>query len=270
LEVHSEFLRVNPQGKIITTDATPKPREILSPAVVRNGFASFHIVVRSPRPISYFLFVDTYPQKNVFRTAIYKEVFVNRGGEWIPDALKPLRHPNFDVIPDSEAGIPGQTANAYLLDVWVPPEAPFETVRLEVQLKIGDWVIYPMEVRILAARAPSIVRNAKALPEIEQRVDEAVTVPLLAYTGRHGEGPDPTRSPRANGKGQSDLTPPRTVRDVVRRNAEQDMALALLLDSKNLVPAMKQKMEAAAGNGGEWYLGIRDLIYRQLKSRTIP
>ena len=40
LEIHSEFLRVSPQGEILDVDATPKPREILSPAVARNGFAS--------------------------------------------------------------------------------------------------------------------------------------------------------------------------------------------------------------------------------------
>src|SRR5437667_9059574 len=53
VNVYSEFLRVNPRGEILAADATPKPREILSPAVVRNGFASFQIVVRSPRPTSY-------------------------------------------------------------------------------------------------------------------------------------------------------------------------------------------------------------------------
>src|SRR6266404_2871792 len=87
LEVHSEFLRVNPQGEILPVDVDPKPREILSPAVIRNGFASFHIIVRSPRPTSFFLFVDTNPP-NVFRTSIYKEQFVKRGGDWIPDALE--------------------------------------------------------------------------------------------------------------------------------------------------------------------------------------
>src|SRR5438045_7395746 len=68
LEGHSEFLRVNPQGEILAIDATPKPREILSPAVVRNGFVSFHVVVRSPRPESYFLFAGSNPP-DVLRTS---------------------------------------------------------------------------------------------------------------------------------------------------------------------------------------------------------
>jgi len=249
VEVHSEFLRVNPWGEILTVDATPKPREILSPAIVRNGFASFHVVVRSPRPTSYFLLVGANPP-DILRTTFYKEEFVKRGEDWIPDGLRLLRPPNFEAIPDSAAGIPGQTTSVYLLDVWVPPEAPAGTVRLEVQLKAGTWIIYPMEVRVLPARVPAIAGVAAALPEIELRADEAAMAPLLGYMDGHGEG-----SRRAA------VTTPRTVREVVRRNAEQDMALARGLDSKALLPALKERL-APAAMGGEWYLGIRYLIYR--------
>ena len=249
LEVHSEFLRVNPQGEILTVDATPKPREILSPAMARNAFASFHIVVRSPRPVSYFLLAGANPP-GILRTAIYKEQFVKRGEDWIPDALQLLRLPNFEAIPDSGSRIPGQTACAYLLDVWVPPEAPAGRVRLEVQLKIGEWIIYPMEVRVLPARVPAHAGAASKLPEIEQRADEAAMAPLLEYMD--GRGKQPRRAAGAI---------PRTVREVVRRNAEQDMALARSLDSETLVPALKEKL-APAAMGGEWYLGVRDLIYR--------
>jgi hypothetical protein len=263
LEVHSEFLRVNPRGEILATDATLQPREILSPAVVRNGFTSFHIVVRSQKPTSYFLFVSANPP-DVLRPALYKEEFVNRGGDWIPDALQLLRAPNFGAIPDAESGIPGQTACAYLLDVWVPPDAPAEPVRLEVQLKAGSWIIYPMEVRVLSARVPPMARVGAALPEIEQRADQAVTAPLLGFMGRHGEGPGPAHLLRTNEKQRE----PRTVREVIRRNSEQDMALARALDAKTLLPALKQKLPAA-GSGGEWYLGIRDLIYR-LSSNAAP
>src|SRR5437588_11222505 len=83
LEVHSEFLRVNPQGEILSLDKDPKPREILSPALVRNGFTSFHIVVRSDRPASFFLFASANPA-NALQTKIYRVRFVKRGEDWIP------------------------------------------------------------------------------------------------------------------------------------------------------------------------------------------
>ncbi len=259
LEIHSEFLRVDPQGEILTLDRTPNPREILSPAVVRNGFASFHIVVRSENPTSYFLLAGTNPP-DIFRMTLYKEDFVKRDADLIPDTLLPFRPPNFGVIPDGLANIPGQTACAYLLDIWVPGDAPVTTVRLEVNLKVGVWVVLPLEVRILPARVPTL-RNGSLvdLPPLELRADESVLEPLLRYMGPHGEGP------RSAGAGKNTSPPklatPHSIREVIRRNAEQDMALARLIDPKILVPAVKNK-QAASGSGGEWYLGIRDLIYR--------
>jgi hypothetical protein len=257
LEIHSEFLRVNPRGEILPVDATPKPREILSPAVVRNGFASFHIVVRSRRPESYFLFVSTNPP-DVFRTALYKEEFVNRGGSWIPDALTPFRPPNFGAIPDGEASIPDQTACAYLLDVWVPPDVRPGAARLEVQLKVGSWIIYPMEIRVLPARVPELRSDSQQeLPEVEQRADEAASEPFLRLMRGNGEG---------FGTAGKQSKTPQTLREVIRRNAEQDVALASALDAKTVIPALKEKL-AASNGGGEWYLGIRDLVYR-LSSRA--
>jgi hypothetical protein len=257
IEVHTEFQRVNPQGEILTIDATPKPREILSPALVRNGFTSFHVVVRSRRPVSYFLLTGTNPP-DVLKTAFYKEKFVKRGQDWIPDALELMTPPNFAVLPDPETAVPGQTAGVYLLDVWVPPETPAGTVRLEVQAKVGEWIIYPMEVRILSARVPPAPTSAAPLPEIGQRADESAMAPLLEYLGPHGEGPAPlSTSKKAR---PAETVAPRNLRDVIRRNAEQDMALARTLDPNTVLPAIKQKMPASTG--GEWYLSVRDLIYR--------
>jgi hypothetical protein len=64
---------VNPQEEILAIDATPKPRETLSPALVRNGFSSFHFVERSARPVNYFLMAGSNPP-DVFER--YTPVFV--------------------------------------------------------------------------------------------------------------------------------------------------------------------------------------------------
>jgi hypothetical protein len=252
-------LRAGPQGEILGADKTPEPREIISPAVARNGFASFHVVVRSEKPTSYFLFIGENPA-NVFRTALYKEVFVKRGDDWIPDLLQPFRPPNFGAIPDGEAAIPGQTACSYLLDIWVPPDTPVSTVRVELQLKVGTWVIHPMEVRVLAARVPAAKGGApRDLPPIEDRADEAAMEPFLRFMGPHGEGPRSAGAVKTIEAAK--IATPHTLREVIRRNALQDMALARTLDPATIVPALKQR-QAAGSAGGEWYLGIRDLIYR--------
>lgn len=252
LEVRSEFLRVNPQGEILLADTTPQPRELISPAVVRNAYATFHIVVQSPRA-NYFLFVGSNPE-GVFQTTLYEEEFVQRGQDWIPDTLKPLKPPYFGVLPNPDAAIAGQSARSYLLDVWVPADAPVGRTRLEVQMKAGEWTVWPMELRVLPAIVPKgHPKSAKDLPAMELRADESAMDPLLEYVGRHGEGPAKVAT-------VSGVAAPRNLREVIRRNAEQDMALARTLDAKTLVPALRQKL--AAAGAGEWYLTVRDLIYR--------
>ncbi len=180
LEIHSEFLRVDPQGEVLVSDRTPNPREILSPGVARNGYFSFHVIVRSDKPESYFLFVGQNP--NVFQTKLYKEKYVEHEGAWIPDTLEPFISPYFGTIPDASTGAAGQTACAYLLDVWVPPDVPVSRVRLELQLKVGSWIVLPLEVRVLPARLPDPAGLEKSdLPEIADRSDAAVLDPFLRF-----------------------------------------------------------------------------------------
>ena len=255
LEIHSEFLRVDPHGEILSIDRTPEPREILSPALARNAFFSFHVVVRSPR-INYFLFAGANPE-NAVKTAVYQEEFARHGADWVPDALRPVELPHFAVIPDPQSEAPEQSARAYLVEVWVPADAPVGRMRLEIQVKAGGWTVWPMELRILPAVVPSArVRSPQRLPAAELRADEAAMAPLLEYLGRHGEGPG-TAKPAMSA---APTGPPRSLREVIRRNAEQDMALARTLDPAALVPALNAKL--ATVGGGEWYLGVRDLLYR--------
>jgi hypothetical protein len=125
----------------VEADRAQPPREVLSPAVVRNAFASFHLVVTAPANESYFLAVQANPA-GVLQWKLYEEK--------IPDALEEARPPYFGVIPA------GQTTRAYLLDVWVPRDAPVGKVRLEALVKVGYWRIAPMEVRILSTVVPDL------------------------------------------------------------------------------------------------------------------
>src|SRR5436305_6731529 len=132
LELYSEFQRVDPFGNIVKADRAESPREILSPAVARNGSASFHVVVSVPPRMSYFLYVVTNPV-NACRVALYKEHFTRTKDGWTPDALSEVRRlPDFGVVPDPDEEISGQTARLYLLDVWIPPDAGAGRFRLEV------------------------------------------------------------------------------------------------------------------------------------------
>ena len=164
LEIYSEFQRVDPFGSIVAVDRAERPREILSPAVPRNGYASFHVVVSVPPKTNYLLYVVTNPL-DACRVALYKEHFVKTGGGWIPDTLAEVhRLPDFGAMPDPDEDIPGQNTRAYLLDVWIPPTASPGRFRLEAQLKVGYWIVRPMEVRVISALRSQPVRRPGAGP----------------------------------------------------------------------------------------------------------
>ena len=48
ISVYSEFERFDPFGQPVAQDRDMQRRELLSPAVPRNGHVSFHVVVTAP------------------------------------------------------------------------------------------------------------------------------------------------------------------------------------------------------------------------------
>jgi hypothetical protein len=252
LQVFSELQRVDPSGQILALDRSPSPRELISPAAARNSFISFHVAVSVPPGQTYFLYTQDNPP-GILKLQLYKEQFVNEHGTWIPDTLTATGNPSFGVIPDAQSGIADQSSRDYLLDVWVPPDAEVgRRVRVEVLLKYGTWTIVPMEVRIVDAfvRTP---RNpvAASLPAIDEPADAAAVHALASRLAGVNEW---------NGN-----EPIFTVRQILRRNAQQDMSLA----SNDPVIAPSLWLRAASQivngwtlfpNGAEWYLRVRDLV----------
>ena len=250
LEIYSELQRVDPVGSIVAIDRAEHPREILSPAVPRNGYASFHVVVSVPPKTNYLLYVVTNPL-DACHVALYKEHFVKTGGGWIPDTLAEVnRLPDFGVMPDPDEDIPGQNTRVYLLDIRIPPDANPGRFRLEAQLKVGYWIVRPMEIRVIPARVPyrSAGRDPNrvaALPRIEEGADAAATAVLNAYI---------------SGVFNPTLVQPLTVREIIRRNAMQDMALA---GSPEALEKLRKGLPSRKTLGAEWYLRIRDLVYAE-------
>ena len=95
IDIYSELSRVDPFGEIVPADRGGAPREILSPAVARNAWASFHVVISAPPKTTYLLYVVTNPL-NACRVALYKEHFEKTLAGWVPDRLTELtRLPDF-------------------------------------------------------------------------------------------------------------------------------------------------------------------------------
>jgi hypothetical protein len=245
----SEFQRMDPFGEILAVDKAVKPREILSPAVARNSFFSVQFAVTADNKASYFLAVQSYPEK-VFRWKLYRQEYTRQGSAWVPDALVEEQPPYFQTMPDPTVNIPGQRTQTYLLDVWVPPETPSSGARLEVLVKSDTWRIAPMEMRILPVTIPKSVAGASAvsaLPDAALSADATAAKALATFLA--GE---PLGMPEAE---------PRTLRAVIYRNALQDLAL-----SRTLAEETAERCWDATANrkdmGAEWYLRVRDCLYR--------
>src|SRR6185369_8009533 len=131
LRVYSEFARIDATGKVT---APAEPREILSPAIVRNGYSSFQVVVDVPKGTPYQLYVAQNPENSVVVT-LYRE-----NG----DKLEPVTQP-----------ASGDTTQVYWMDLWTARDAPVARIKVEPQLHVNnDWVIYPMEGRVVTATVP--------------------------------------------------------------------------------------------------------------------
>jgi hypothetical protein len=146
----------------------------------------------------------------------------------------------------------------------VPPDAAVQRTKLEAEVFVDDrWIIYPMEVRVLEAVVPEIKDRGAPLGGVEQPSDSTSRAALLAYLC---DAPPGDYAARGN------------IRWQILRNALQDMALARTLESQpgaRLLPEIL-RLAGASGNaakwcqapvfpeelGPEWYLRIRDALYR--------
>lgn len=152
--VYPDYQRIDPFGQIVPPDRQTPRREILSPAIPRNATVSFHLAITAPAKDSYFLYLVPNPL-DACGLRLFREHFTPHQGSWIPDRLEEVhRLPEFGTMPDPDQRVPGQTTSVYLLDVSVPRQSALSGFRLEIQLKVGGWVIRPLEVRIPTEIAP--------------------------------------------------------------------------------------------------------------------
>lgn len=259
VRVYSEFQRIDPYGAVVAADRAERAREILSPAMARNAYGTFQAVVMVPEGQPYGLFIAQNPDNAVQATA-YRPVYVKRGEAWIPDGLEPLKISDSGQVAGFAHQVPDHTATVVWIDMWVAPDAPVRRVRFEIQLNVGEqWIIYPMELRIISPVIPAPSGALEPLVPLEASAAGTAAVPLRAYAcaveGTSEEGP-------------------LTIRRLIRRNARQDMALARSLGRSVLASEILTALgaadrakwcEAPAGPpqlGAEWYLRVRDYLYR--------
>jgi hypothetical protein len=270
LQVYSEFSRPDPFGRIVAVDRARRPevhpREILSPALARNAYTSFHIAVTVPPGRSFTLYVGENPE-GAFQITVYREVCSLRGGSWIPDALEPVKLPYTAILPDPARPIAGQTTIAFWMDLWTPGKQRLARFKVEPQIYFeGRWISYPMEVRTVAAVIPLSLPRAVRLTAIGEPADAAARGLLLEYLCGTRAGPTQAGA--------------RNIRRLIARNALQDMALAKALENKYGRDSLFWPISELTGatdpagwclqpvfpsdRGAEWYLKVRDTLYRMV------
>lgn len=257
LKVYSEFQRVGPDGKVIAADRQERPREILSPGLARNAYASYHVALTAPAGTPFTLHFAQNPE-NAVRATFYREIF---DAEGVPDRLEKIELPL-----ESKIDAAGRAVVLWM-DLWVEAAAPVRRVRVEAQAWVVDrWLIYPMEVRIMPAIVPDQGDTPAMLAPASSPSDTFAIGPLREYLCEAREAP-----------GKSELS----IRQLIQRNARQDAALARVhertvaradvlaklagvmnLPSAAAWCAEESPKRPAGQNGPEWVLRLRDLLVR--------
>ena len=217
LSVYSELAQIDGSGKVTAPES---PREILSPALVRNGFTSFQVVVQAPTEAKWWLFVGQNPENSV-KVTIYRA---------LDASLERVD------LPYASSG-----TQVLWMDLWTEGNAPVRRIKVEPELNVNDdWVIYPIEGRVMEARVP----------------------PALSVTGSARPAPLrnyvcglPVSGDNVSGSGLS-------LESLRFRNGQQDVKLMDAHSAQEDIKKLLGGCDAKPPADPEWYLPIRDYLFR--------
>jgi hypothetical protein len=219
LRVYSEFAQIDPTGRVT---APAEPREILSPAIARNAFSSFQVVVDVPRGTSFQLYVAQNPE-NAVEVTLYRET---------GDKLEKVQQP-----------VSGTGTQVFWMDLWTARDAPVARIKVEPQLHVNnDWVIYPMEARVVSATAGEVGSGVGGDEPAFQVMRQFLCsrFPAIDYGA---------------------VPPGISIPSKRVRNALQDLTLAKDAPRADL-QTLFGSCASPAPSDPEWYLRIRDYLLR--------
>ncbi len=221
ISVYSEFARIDAKGKVTSPAA---PREILSPALARNAFESFQIVVEpADAAAPWQLYVAQNPE-NAVQVTLYRE-----SGDRLEKVTQPAS---------------GTGTQVFWMDIYTNRSAPVERIKIEPQLHINnDWVIYPIEGRIMEAIVPD--PPASGWPVGIAAPGDVMRGFVCGTQFTPGAAPkDPNQA------------------SLRFRNAQQDRALAGKAAKADLQTRFGPCDAQAPVDNPEWYHRVRDFLFR--------
>ena len=225
MNVYSEFAQIDAQGNVVAPET---PREILSPALVRNGFTTFQVVVQAPLDMSWVLRIGQNPDKAA-------TIILYRGTSGhLVRAAEPVT---------------GNSTETFSMDVWVDKADPVRCIKVEPTVEIkGEWLTYPMEMRVRENIVPDFASSPGAAVEPISPFEI-----LQAYV--------------CKGKKPPAISIAIASPDAIHlRNAHQDVAMASQLSAVDRDELRKWMggWAARASSDPEAYLHVRDYFFTPL------
>ena len=225
VQVYSEFAQLDDAGEVA---APENPREILSPAVARNAFSSFQLAIQVSPGTKFAVFIGQNPE-NAVKVTLYRRTSAK---------LEPVDLPYL-----------GDGPQVLWMDLWVDSHAPVRRVKLEPQVNVaGDWLTYPMELRVAEPLVPDQLRPEPGLASSF----EVMQAYLCGTKIRPLAGRVPVTA------------------ELSFRNARQDLALAA---AGSL--ALREELKKAMGGcnakppaNPEFYLRLRDYFFGPLLQKA--
>ncbi|HLM98097.1 MAG TPA: hypothetical protein VK335_02375 [Bryobacteraceae bacterium] len=159
LEATPEYLRPDPFGGIVAADGGSGGfSNSVKLEGARGGHVSFHLVVKMSRPGPYTLTLRSYPAQFGPQAELFCEWFhlTESNKQYFPDALIPVQQPYHSAMPEPDNRIEKQTAQAFLVDFWIPPDAEPKTFHERAILQAGgETSELNIEISVLPATIPN-------------------------------------------------------------------------------------------------------------------
>ncbi len=147
------FVRPDPFGGVVEIDRPgAKWSDAIKLTAARGGYASFHLVAKV-KPESEYEVSLSFP----LATDLYREWFHfnTPDKKYYPDALVPAGSSYRSKLPEPDNRIPGQTAQAFWVDIWIPASAEPKVYRGKARLSSGSQhTAVPIEISVTAAVIP--------------------------------------------------------------------------------------------------------------------
>ena len=136
VDVRPAHRRPDPFGGTVEVDRGGSADAPSAPVSAAPGsYASFQLVVKLETPGPYEVNLKSPLPADAFREWFH---MLAKEKRYVPDALIPVRLPYRSTMPEPDNRIPNQTAHAFWIDVWVPPDTAAGKYGIEATTRAGS------------------------------------------------------------------------------------------------------------------------------------